>query len=339
VSVRTATRTSQGKASAISLSATGVGRPHLVAAPALPQSQRSVAAGVEVLERVLATSTSDYYGCGIAGCTSGILINSEQGLVLAGLHGEHPRLVTKGGYDHAPTIAPDGHLIAYLSRRHPSWSSPGLNLAVDDIVLMTSTGRQVAVFVEPGKDETIDNLSWSADSRSLAYTITGYGGPTRIVIRSIRSRHARLLTLAFGLRELAWSPDGASFVGVGALPVPPGHTPGGEDLWIVSARTGKERRLTHFANGPFPLGGFCAMTGLQMQALGEPRWSPDSKQIAFISTYAYGAVLGMEYDVRVVNVRTATSRTVFHPAAMPCLHEGVRYVVGSYQHVDVLGWT
>src|SRR5207248_5609555 len=137
----------------------------------------------------------------------------------------------------------------YFSRRHASWLPRSLNRTVDDIALMSSTGRPVGVLAEPRNDATLGSFTWSADSRSLAYTVTADNGPTRLVIRSIRSRHAKAFTLAVPLREIAWAPDGSSFVGVAATMNGPGVPPSGDDLWLVSARTGAERRLTHFATG------------------------------------------------------------------------------------------
>ena len=305
----------------------------------MPQAQRSLAANAEVTTRTLAFSTSDYSGCGVAGCTSGLRVNASVGLVLAGLQGEHPRLVTKGGYDYAPAFSPDGALVAYFSRRRPSWVPKNYNVAVDDIALMTGTGRLLGTLVEPGKDASIQSLTWSPDSRSIAYVVTGATGRVRIVIRSVLTHHARTFALPIPLRELAWAPDGSSFVGVGARASAPGVTPTGDDLWLVSARTGKERRLTHFARGPLPFEDFCGNSGLAAQEVSEPTWSPDSRQIAFISSYAYAAVFGYEYDARVVNVVSGAVHTVLHPSPMRCLHQGVRYVMGSYRRVDVLGWT
>ena len=337
--IRSATTTTQGAARTISVNPTGAGGQQPVDQPPLPQNQRSQAADAEVISRTLAFGTSDYSGCGVAGCTRGLLVNAEQGLVLSGLHGEHPRLVTKGGFDYSPAFSPDGRLVAYLSRRHPTWAPAAYNVAVDDIALMTSEGRTLGVFVQPAKEQTIQGLMWSADSNSLAYSVNDSKGRQRIIIRSLRTHRARAVAVRVPLRALAWSPDERTFVGVGSLPSQPGVTPTGDDLWLISSATGIERRLTHFGRAPLPSEFFCGMTGPARQEIDEPVWSPDGRQIAFVSSYAYATVLGNEFDVRVVTVRSGVVTTALHPTPMRCLHRGVREVMGAYQRVDVLGWT
>ena len=332
----------------LSIDARGRGAPHRVPGLAIPVEQRSVRAGEEVYTRVLSSSSYDYSGCGVAGCSQGTVTNQRQGLVLAGLHGGHPRLVTRGGYDSEPAFSPDGSVIAYVSHRRPRWAQ-GMNIAVDVIALMDADGRQLGVVAAPGRDEEFHGLMWSPDSRSIAYERfdqAALGASAQIVIRNLATGHRRVLSLPQPLRDLAWSPNGKYMVGVRDRQARlPGSGPAqyigtGGDLWLVSLRTGVEKQLTYFApEQPINFVSFCGNYGGVIPEVAQPRWSPDSRQIAYTSTYGYIHQLGDQQDIRVTDVATRSTRTVYHPAPMTCLHTGGEWLRGSYQAVSLLGWT
>jgi dipeptidyl aminopeptidase/acylaminoacyl peptidase len=81
--------------------------------------------------------------------------------------GGEPRRLTEGrGNDVAPQYSPDGRFLAYLSMERPGFEADRLRLMVYDRV--RGTHRQLT----EGFDRSVDQFSWSGDSRSLYLVLT-----------------------------------------------------------------------------------------------------------------------------------------------------------------------
>ena len=311
--------------------------------PAVPADQRSLTAGEEVYTRVLSATSADFAGCGVAGCSSATNYQTEQGLVLAGLHGEHPRVITRHGFDQQPSFSPDGRLIVYLS--HRSHRVQGVATPTDVVALLDSSGRDLGVIAAKGLGSLSDPI-WSPDSRAVAFTRYGASaGQPQIVVHSLAGGHERVIA-HIGLRDLAWSPDGRNLVGVMERQVrrpgngPASYTSSGSDLWLVPTSGGKPRQLTHFAP-PRQIDDqlFCGEVGGVIPMLAHPSWSPDSAGVAVTSSYGHISQFARESDVLVVSATTGRSRTIFTAPPISCPSGISGYIRERLTVVDVLGWS
>jgi hypothetical protein len=334
------------RAHVIAIPASGPGSAQAVPLTAVRQDQQSVAAGEEVYTKVLAASSHDVSGCGVAGCSQTTVSSTEQGLVLAGLHGEHQRLVTRGGYDSEPVFSPNGRHIMYLSHRLVPYR--GTKVEADVIALMTASGRDLGVLVTPKlPGGTVDDPTWSPDSRSIAFqrylpSASTAGLPVELVVHRLSNRSERVLA-HIALHDLAWSPNGRFIVGVVQGQVREdgsgAQAPTGADLWLVSTRDGTRRQLTHLApSAPIQGRKFCDTFSSVIPALSGPAWSPDGKQIAVASSYGHIADFAQVSDVAVVNVRTGTVRTIYRLPRMSCPAGSIGYTREAGTKTTILGW-
>jgi hypothetical protein len=341
--------TSPGPGRVIAVRPAGSERPRSLSQPMLPSQQRSAAASEEVLTRLLSASSSEQSGCGVAGCSQSTIVRTEQGLVLAGLHGEHPRLVTRGGFDSEPSFSPDGRFVVYVSHRAALFQNQ--NVAVDVIAWMTASGRDLGVLVAPRLDGStaVGDPVWRPDSGAIAFERTLSGGSAaapraQLVELVLRSRRQHVIASTL-LRDIAWSPDGTTIAGVrDRLVRLPGSGPAeyvasGGELWLVSVRTGRARQLTHLSPPAFyQTLGFCGEFGGAIPELRQPAWSPDSTTIAVATSYGHLDDLARSYDVAVVNARSGRARTIYRVDRLRCPGGSTGYTKEVGTQAMVLGW-
>lgn len=181
------------------------------------------------------------------------------------------QLTRSGGNDTSPKWSPDGKTIAFLSDRDGRTAVWLLNASGGEAWKLTSDSTGVRMF------------EWSPDGKSIAYVMPDPAPPeeekkdarvvgegTRYVhlyVAEVATHAARRVTKGdFSIARLSWSQDGAHI----AIDQLPGN--GLDDLYrsdiaIVDIKDGSIRPLV-------------VRPGMDTS----PRWSPDGKSIAFIST-------------------------------------------------------
>jgi Tol biopolymer transport system component len=160
----------------------------------------------------------------------------------------------------APALSPDGTRLAFLSSRE---------IFTTDLYLAdTATGAVLTKLVSEEADPHFDYLSyidssvaWSSDGRRLVFTVFARGERQLVIFDVGARRVERTIPVPGikGIRNPAWSPDGASI----AFSATAG---GASDLYRVALESGTVERLTA---DPY--------TSIQ------PAFSTDGRRIAFVT--------------------------------------------------------
>ena len=158
--------------------------------------------------------------------------------------GDERNLTESIGDEFAPTLSPDGKLVAFLS-------SSGEDVGIE-VIEASGEGRQ-PISAGPGR---YGSQQWAPDGSRLAY-IAEIGGRPAIYVGGIEGKPPLLLTTIRADEVSSWSPNGKSV----AFSVRQGEEQG---VYIRNPDGVNEFRLTDTPDyGPI--------------------WSPDSKRFAFIS--------------------------------------------------------
>src|SRR4051812_13562542 len=163
-----------------------------------------------------------------------------------------------GDMNLAPTVSPDGKLVAFYARR-------GL-FQIELFVADAQTGRVIKKLAGPTSNSHFDAItfisssgSWSPSSDKFAF-IAQSEGNHEIAILDVSSTNIeqRLRVPGVGaISNIAWSPDGRTIAFSG-------QHGGLSDLYLVDRAAGSVRQLTNDKYADI-----------------QPTWSPDGKTIAF----------------------------------------------------------
>ncbi len=160
----------------------------------------------------------------------------------------------------APTVSPDGKLVAFFARR-------GL-FEIELFVADAQTGRVIKKLAGPTSNSHFDAITfisssgaWSPDNRKFAF-IAQAEGNHEVAILDVGSgsieRRVRVPGIG-AISNIAWSPDGQTIAFSG-------QQGGVADLYLINIAAGTVRQLTNDRYGDI-----------------QPTWSPDGKTIAFSS--------------------------------------------------------
>jgi Tol biopolymer transport system component len=160
----------------------------------------------------------------------------------------------------APTVSPDGKLVAFYARR-------GL-FEIELFVADAQTGRVIKKLAGPTSNSHFDAITfisssgaWSPDNKKFAF-IAQSEGNHEIALLDVESGsiERRIRVPGVGaISNVAWSPDGATIAFSG-------QHGGLSDLYLLDVSGGTVRQLTNDRYGDL-----------------QPTWSPDGKTIAFSS--------------------------------------------------------
>lgn len=163
-----------------------------------------------------------------------------------------------GDMNLAPTVSPDGKLVAFFSRR-------GL-FEIELYVADAQTGRVIKTLAGPTSDSHFDAISfistsgaWSPTSDKFAFVAQAEGNH-EIAILDVNSTNIerRIRVPGVGaVSHIAWSPNGRTIAFSGS-------SGGISDLYLLDMEGGSVRQLTHDRNADI-----------------QPAWSPDGQSIAF----------------------------------------------------------
>jgi len=303
--------------------------------PDVPFAQVSPALGKVVYEKMLSGSSHEYSGCGVAGCSQGIVGTVETGIAEANLDHSGEVLLTHGGYDTHPSFSPDGMHIAFLSHRQRPNSSE-----YDAAAMMDADGSNARP-IAPTTNGTDTDPAWSPDGRSVVVLrhLLGESTGAVMLLPLDGSAPRRLATGEF--RQLSWAHDGSALVGVQEYSVPVGsqHQPvvTGSEVWLIPIDGRRPRQLTHLSPSQPTYADFCQLSGVEIVDVRHPLFSPDDSEIAFLSSARHGAEFAHVFDVAVVSTSGSGFSVVHTSPRAPCPVPPASQP-GSGDDVDVLGW-
>jgi dipeptidyl aminopeptidase/acylaminoacyl peptidase len=197
-------------------------------------------------------------------------------------------------------LSPDGRWIAYTVTR----ADLEQNASDSDIWLVPAAGGAPVRLTTNRKGDS--SPRWSPDGRRIGFISSRDDRPQLYAIPPFGGEAERLLEHKGAIRQFAWSPDGASI----ALVADPEPTPEQErrikdkdDAIVVDTNYSFARLLVLDVAARkarlLPVGD---------QVVADPQWSPDGRQLAYVTTPTPRADDGSQSDIWIIPAAGGTPR-------------------------------
>jgi dipeptidyl aminopeptidase/acylaminoacyl peptidase len=174
-------------------------------------------------------------------------------------------------------VAPNGRAVAFIDDSRA-------------IAFMNSRGVIVRI-LPPPPGSGFDAFAWSPDGEQIAVVRTprtSTGGRPGLFVMSVLGQPVHLVA-AGEFRAVDWSHDGTRLAAVRADAY-------ADNLWVFAVRDGKATQVT---DAQPTTASFCNHTAPVRVRAVQPMWSPDDRQIAFLSNADHAATFGRTFDVKV----------------------------------------
>lgn len=197
-------------------------------------------------------------------------------------------------------VSPDGRWVAYVV------TAADLNDNANDAdvwLASTSGGQPVRLTANKKND---NQPRWSPDGKRIAFISAREEKPQIFLISPFGGEPERLTDSKSGVTAFQWAPDGSRIAFVAALEMSPEETRKQKEkddaqvidkdfkytrIWVIDTKTKKANELVK--------GDFSA---------NDPQWSPDGKQMAFVTTPTPKADDGTLSDIWIVDVASGQTR-------------------------------
>lgn len=114
-----------------------------------------------------------------------------------------------------PTYSPDGKLIAFRSSKGAREKDPLHARYPGSLWVTTTDGKTTSELSTISVDGWVEKISWSPDSRKIAFLSNRYDGTASIVVIDIESKQRRELTpFGYYFSRLSWAPDGTKIAAI-----------------------------------------------------------------------------------------------------------------------------
>lgn len=295
---------------------------------AAPREQVHRGLGRAVFGKLLTKYSPSLTGCSYGGCRSGYPQGLEIGIVTTGLDGGDERVLTSGGYQFGPVFSPDGKTI--LAQHN---LAPTTRLADPRLALFDLDGKLLRTFEphNPGADQ--GGGRFSPDGRSIAVVeLLPNGRNAALVVVPIDGGASRQLAVG-ELFGPSWSNDGSSIAVIQS--VREGEVAFGSDLWVFPVAGGPGRQVTSLTarrHPSYPARPSCiSVTENPFPGISSPIWSPDDREIAFLSSHRHLDQFFYRYDVSIVSAQGGPVRTAYTAGPIACVRDASGDASGSLE--------
>ena len=245
----------------------------------------------------------------------GAINGDEREVVWVDRSGQARRAGSLAGNTYLPELSPDHSRLAYyrtVGTTRDVWVD---NLATQASTQLTTQADPIDLLTE----QPSSSLAWSPDGRQLAFA-SGPGVSNLFRVSTERpGRVERLTTSEHPQTPSSWSPDGRTVAYVELDPL------SGKDIWLLTLQDGATPKARPFLRTPFnelspvfspdgkwiaynsnesgrfevyvqpfPAGG--RQSQISFDGAAFPRWSPDSREVFFMSDAGLGALMTVRLD-------------------------------------------